>query len=136
MRVRYHETDPQEFLFNSRYLEYADVAMAEFFRNLGWPYPVMLREGFDPSVVTSTLAFRRPARLDDLVDVHVRCSRVGTSSFVLDFEMLVSQEVICGVESVYVNVDPQKAASRPIPSRIADSLRAARALEPIPGGEQ
>jgi acyl-CoA thioester hydrolase len=135
LRVRYHETDPQEFLFNSRYLEYADVAMAEFFRHLGWPYPLMLQEGFDPSVVNASLSFENPARLDDLVDIHVECTRVGTSSFALEFDMRIGQERVCRVESVYVNVDPLEAASRPIPSHIADSLRTAQVREPIPGGE-
>jgi acyl-CoA thioester hydrolase len=69
-RVRYHETDAQGFLFNARYLELADVAMTEFFRELGWPYPELVAAGADPSVVSATLTFRKPARFDDLLDVH------------------------------------------------------------------
>ncbi|MFJ4029938.1 acyl-CoA thioesterase [Paenarthrobacter sp. NPDC089989] len=125
IRVRYHETDAQTFLFNSRYLEYADVAMTEFFRSLGWTYPQMLAEGFDPSVVKTSLEFRSPARLDDLVEVQVRCSRVGTSSLTLGFVFFVDDLNICEVESVYVNVDSSIAASRSIPEAIASKLRAA-----------
>lgn len=33
-RVRYHETDAQGFLFNSRFLEIADVALTEFMRSI------------------------------------------------------------------------------------------------------
>lgn len=125
-RVRYHETDPQKFLFNSRYLEYADVAMTEFFRSLGWSYPELLQMGCDPSVVSSTLDFRRPAYLDDWVDAEVDCLRIGSSSFTLRFSFSVRGEAVCIVESVYVNVDPGTASSRPIPADIAHQLRLSR----------
>ncbi|NKX56680.1 acyl-CoA thioesterase [Arthrobacter sp. E918] len=122
-RVRYHETDPQKFLFNSRYLEYADVAMTEFFRSLGWSYPELLQAGFDPSVVSSTLDFHRPAYLDDWVDAEVVCTRIGTSSFTLRFSFSTTGRPVCTVESVYVNVDPATASSRPIPAEIAHQIR-------------
>jgi len=47
-RVRYHETDAQKFAFNARYLEWADVAMGEFFRALGGSYRELVELGFDP----------------------------------------------------------------------------------------
>lgn len=47
-RVRYHEADAQGFLFNSRFLELADVAMTEYFRSIGWPYRKLLAEKVDP----------------------------------------------------------------------------------------
>ncbi|MCA4134821.1 thioesterase family protein [Arthrobacter sp. M4] len=125
IRARYHETDAQKYLFNSRYLEYTDVAMTEFFRDLGWSYPQMLEEGFDPSVVQTSLEFTRPVRLDDLVDVQVGCTRVGTSSFTLRFELSVGRHQVCRVESIYVNVDPDAEAARPIPEQIALRLRSA-----------
>jgi len=89
-RVRYHETDAQGFLFNSRYLEIADVAMAEFFRNLGWSYPELLELGLDPSVVDASLVFRAPALLDQVVEVRVECRRVGRSSFDLGWSSCVT----------------------------------------------
>lgn len=127
IRVRYSETDAQKFLFNARYLEYADVAMTEFFRSLGWPYPRMLAAGFDPSLVRSTLDFEQPVQLDDVVDVEVTCTHVGTSSFRLSFSFSVCARPVALVESVYVNVDPDAKASRPIPSDIAALLASAAA---------
>src|SRR5262249_11086983 len=35
IRVRYSEIDGQAVVFNSRYLEYADVAITEYYRSLG-----------------------------------------------------------------------------------------------------
>ncbi|MFF2244313.1 acyl-CoA thioesterase [Arthrobacter sp. NPDC058130] len=129
LRVRYHETDPQRFVFNSRYLEYADVSMAEYFRDLGWSYPELLDLDFDPSVVRTEISYLRPIYLDDLVDIEVCCTRVGTSSFTLVFSFMVAGEQVCRIESVYVNVYPVTGKSRPIPEAIARQIQASR-LEP------
>lgn len=123
-RVRYHEVDAQGFMFNARFLEIADVAMAEYFRALGWTYSELIEAGADPSVVSANLIFHVPARHDDVIDVQVTCDRVGTSSFVLSFSFLRGAELVCVADLVYVNVDPQVAASRPLPPPIADELRA------------
>lgn len=126
LRVRYHETDPQRFVFNSRYLEYADVSMSEFFRHLGWSYPELLGLGFDPSVVKSSIEYLRPAYLDDLIDIEVACTRLGTSSFTLEFSLNVRGEQISRIENVYVNVNPESGTSRPIPEHIAREIQASR----------
>jgi acyl-CoA thioester hydrolase len=121
-RVRYHEADAQGFLFNGRYLEIADVAMSEFFRYLGFPYLDMVAGGMDPSVVSVELAFRRPARFDDVVDVNVVVAAVGRSSFQLAMLMTREGETIAEGHLVYVNVGAKTASSRPIPGHIAAAL--------------
>ncbi|WP_411374906.1 acyl-CoA thioesterase [Arthrobacter sp. MPF02] len=122
-RVRNHEVDSQGFLFNSRYLEVADVAMTEYFRAIGWPYPKLVAEGTDPSVVSATLSFRSPAYFDDLLDTDVTCTKVGTSSFQLDVCITRDQAEVAMIELIYVNVDATKARSRPIPEAVAQTLR-------------
>jgi acyl-CoA thioester hydrolase len=124
-RVRYHEADAQGFMFNARYLELADVAMTELFRALGWPYADLVADGTDPSVVSAGLTFSKPARFDDLLDVDVRCTRVGTSSFHLAVKVSRGPDAIATIQLVYVNVDPVSATSRPLPEEVAAALRAA-----------
>src|SRR5438132_794412 len=111
-------------MFNSRYLELADVAMTEFFRGLGFPYLDLLSIGMDPSVVKATVDFKRPARFEDLLDVSVTCTRVGTSSFDLDMYVSRDGEAITEMFLTYVNVDAQDAKSRAIPATVAIALRA------------
>ncbi|HLK00135.1 MAG TPA: thioesterase family protein [Streptosporangiaceae bacterium] len=121
-RVRYHETDAQTFLFNSRYLEIADVAMTEFFRHLGWPYGKLAADGMDPSVVSAQLEFRAPAFFDDILDFHVSCVHVGRRSFELAHDVRRADKDIARISIVYVNVDPAEGTSRPIPGPIARAL--------------
>lgn len=123
-RVRYHEADAQGFLFNSRYLELADVAMTEYFRSRGFPYRDLVAAGTDPSVVSARLQFAIPARFDDLLSITVACARVGTSSFQLDMEVCRTDERLAELQLTYVNVDTSTAKSRPLPGNVAAALRA------------
>ena len=42
LRVRWSEVDRQGIVFNGNYLNYFDVAMGEYWRALGFPYPAGL----------------------------------------------------------------------------------------------
>jgi acyl-CoA thioester hydrolase len=124
-RVRYHETDPQGFFFNSRYLELADVGLTEFFRVLGHPYEQLVASGVDPSVVKVEATFRRPARFDDELVVSTTCTRVGRSSFELTTVVSRAGETTAELSLTYVNVDVASASSSVLPDSIAEALRAA-----------
>ena len=122
-QVRYHEADAQGFMFNSRYLELADVAMTDFFRAIGFPYGQLLAAGADPSVVKAGIDFRRPARFEDLLDVAVTCTRVGRASFDLVMAVTSEDAEIAEIRLTYVNVDVHEAVARPLPKPVATALR-------------
>lgn len=122
-RVRYHETDAQGFLFNSRFLEIADVALTEFVRAIGWPYRELLAAGVDPSLVKTAIEFAAPARFEDVLAVDVTCPRVGSSSFALCIRISRDEAHIAEVNTTYVNVDPATATSRRLPAEVAQALR-------------
>jgi acyl-CoA thioester hydrolase len=123
-RVRYHETDAQSFLFNSRYLEIADVATTEFFRHLGWPYAKLNAEDVDPSVVSARLLFRSPAFFDDVIEFCVECIRVGRTSFELEHTVRRAGQELATINIVYVNVAAAEGVSRPLPAAVARALSA------------
>lgn len=122
-QVRYQETDPQGYVFNSRYLEFVDVGMVEFLKSLGYPYDDLNAAGADPSVVRAEVDFRKPAHFDDLLDVRVVCTRVGTSSFRLRTTITRGADLIAIARLVYVNVEPAAEAARPLPAELAKKLR-------------
>ena len=121
-RVRYHETDAQSFLFNSRYLEIADVAMTEFFRHLGWSYEKLNADGVDPSVVSAGLLFRAPAFFDDVIEFRVRCAQVGRTSFELEHTVARAGEELADINIAYVNVNAAKGTACPLPEAVAQAL--------------
>jgi len=122
-RVRYHETDAQGILFNAHYWEIFDVAMAEYFRALGWTYPAMVAAAFDPCVVKAEATFHHAAAFDDELETTVRCARVGRSSFSLNFELRNSNGILLtSATIVYANLDTTSRRARPIPALLRDPL--------------
>jgi acyl-CoA thioester hydrolase len=127
IRVRYSEIDRQGIVYYSRYLEYVDVALSEYFRALGFPYQELVEQhGFDPSVVKATLEFKRTARFDESLQVWARVTAIGRTSFTVDFEITreAGGELVASAQIVYVNFDKAAQASRPIPENVRRRIEA------------
>lgn len=122
LRVRWAEVDMQSIVFNANYLMYFDVAITEYWRDLGKSLP-NLQDLFliHTYVVKSTLDFHGSARFDEEIDVCVRTTRLGSSSMKVGFEIHRDKaagrtdHLISG-ESVYVFAPEAKSA--PIPAEI------------------
>lgn len=125
-RVRYSEIDGQKIVFNSRYLEYADVAITEFWRwaNLTEIGPDWLDAEFN--VVRSTIEYKKPLQLDDMIEAFVRIDRVGTSSMThrIDLRHADTGELHATVEIVSVHVDLEARKSVAIPASVKARLEA------------
>ena len=81
LRVRWAEVDRQGIVFNGHYLTYFDVAITEYWRAIGVPYPAITdRWGSDLFVVKASVEYHAPAHYDDVLDIGVRVARIGTSS--------------------------------------------------------
>ncbi|MEN9923119.1 MAG: hypothetical protein RIS09_633 [Actinomycetota bacterium] len=122
-RIRYHEVDKQGFLFNSRYFEIADVGMTEFFRLLGWDYDHLIESGVDPSVVNINADFFASAKFDDLLDVDVTCTKVGTKSFTLQTNIWRGEMKLALMEIIYANVNLATEKAIPLTEQVAIKLR-------------
>ncbi len=121
IRVRYSEVDGQGIVFNSRYLEYVDIALTEYLRAVGFQYhEIVERHGFDPALVKATLEFKRAARFDEELQVCARVTAIGRTSFTMDFAITraANDELVTSIQIVYVNFDKAAQTSRPVPENI------------------
>lgn len=120
LRVRYSEIDGQKIVFNSRYLEYADVAVTEFWRwaELDALGPEWAEAEFN--IVRATVDYKAPFRLDDLIDAFVRVERLGTSSITQRVEMCHAGTgaLHAVVETVSVHVDLAAGKAMPLPEAV------------------
>jgi acyl-CoA thioester hydrolase len=125
-RVRYSEIDGQKIVFNSRYLEYADVALSEFWRwtNLAELGPEWTEAEFN--YVRAGLEYKQPFRLDDMVEAFVRIERIGTSSMTHRIDLCHAETgaLHATVEMVSVHVDLETRKSKPIPEPIRARIEA------------
>src|SRR5271154_7162756 len=80
-RVAFSDTDAQGVVYYGRYLPYFDLARTEYHRRLG-------EVGVNRAefvMRASSVEYHAPARFDDLLEVFVRISRIGTSSVTYEY---------------------------------------------------
>jgi len=126
-RVRFAEIDAQAVLFNSRYLEYFDIGLVEYWRAVGMYDGAGMLGGLEFHVAKALVEFKAPILLDEVVDICVRCARIGTSSMSVAFELHGTSSGGAGQddlratgEEVHVHVNEVRGRPAPLPQRIID----------------
>lgn len=123
LRVRWAEVDPQGIVFNANYLMYFDVAATEYWRAIGCTYPgAFVEAGVDTFAVKATLEFQAPARFDDVIDVCVRCARLGRTSLRMLLEVHREREPLVSGELIYVIASARERTPTPIPGFLRDAI--------------
>ena len=132
LRVRWAEVDMQKIVFNGHYLTYIDTAIAEYWREIGLPYPAgyVERYGTDIYLRKATLEYLGSARYDDLLTVCCRVARLGRSSMTFVFELYRDAELLISAELVYVNADSSMKAA-PLPEDLRARVRKYERVAPL-----
>ena len=125
-RVRYAEIDAQAVVFNSRYLEYFDIGITEYWRAVGvydrWP----ARDSPEFHVARAEVDYKVPILLDEEIDICVRCSRVGRSSMTFLFELhgADADDLRATGLEVSVHVEEARGATAPVPDEFVSLFEA------------
>jgi len=81
VRVYYEDTDAGGVVYYANYLKFAERARTEMLRHLGIESSLLQEEhGLGLVVRKIEVEYIRPARLDDLLEVHLSLSKVGGAS--------------------------------------------------------
>lgn len=132
LRVRWAEVDMQKIVFNAHYLMYFDTAVADYWRALAMPYEQAMHQlGGDLYVKKATVEFNASARMDDRLDVGLRCARIGNSSMQFLGAIFRGEELLITCELIYVYADPATQTSRPVPPVLREMLLGYEAGEPM-----
>ena len=122
-RVGFSDTDAQGVVYYGRYMPYFDLARVEYHRHL---------EHFraDPGdrqfvMRAMTVEYHAPAAFDDLIEVDVRISRIGTSSVTYEFAAyLEGKKLAVTATQTLVLVDLTERKPCPVPDWWRDQIRA------------
>ena len=116
LRVRWAEVDMQKIVFNAHYLMYFDTAIADYWRALALPYEeAMIELGGELYLKKASLEYHASARLDDRLEVALKCTRIGNSSMVFTGSIFRNDALLASCDLVYVFADPVSQKSRPVP---------------------
>lgn len=137
LRVRWAEVDMQKIVFNGHYLTYLDTAIAEYWRDIGLPYPegYVSRYAKDVFLRKATVEYLGPARYDDVLAVCARVGRLGHTSMTFHFEIYRdaperSDAPLVSAELIYVNADPKTMKAAALPEELRERVRRFERIPP------
>jgi YbgC/YbaW family acyl-CoA thioester hydrolase len=134
LRVRWSEVDMQKIVFNGHYFTYLDSAIAEYWREIGLPYPQGYVERYanDVYLRKATLEYLGSARYDDVLAVCCRVAKLGRSSMTFHFEIYRERDEapLVTAELVYVNADPATMKAAPLPQDLRSRVQHYERLAP------
>jgi acyl-CoA thioester hydrolase len=146
LRVRWAEVDMQKIVFNGHYLTYIDTAVAEYWREIGLPYPegYVERYGSDLFLRKATVEYLGSARYDEMLEIYSRVCKLGRSSMTFNFEIYretrngrethngreAHDAPLVSAELVYVNADPSAMKAAPLPDDVRSRVLAYERIAP------
>ena len=130
LRVYYEDTDAAGIVYYANYLKFIERARTEMMRAAGIDHSAMREaDGVLFIVRRCTLDYRRPARLDDMLEIHTRIRALKGAS--LEAEQTVRRD---GETLVHAELRLACINEAGAPARFPPNLRAA--LEAMRHGPQ
>lgn len=105
VRVRYAECDPQGVVHHSVFPVWFEMARTELLRSRGLAYRELEEEGAFFVVAKLNVRYRRPARYDDDLRIHVELKRAGGCLVEHAYRVYRGDERLCDAEILLVCVD-------------------------------
>ena len=125
VRVYYEDTDLGGVVYHANYLRFMERARTEWLRALGFEQDA-LRERLAVQfvVVEAAVAFRRPARFNDALEVSVAVHQAGRASLAFHQEVRAAEghTLFCMGDVRVACVDAQTFKPRPLPGEILREL--------------
>jgi acyl-CoA thioester hydrolase len=119
--VRFRDVDVLGHVNNATYFTYMESARTEF-----WLKVFGGQDLYDLNfiVVHAECDFKRPAHFGDEIEVSLRTSTIGNSSFVWDYEIrnAKSSELFAAGKTIQVYYDHKEKKSRPVPQEVREKL--------------
>jgi acyl-CoA thioester hydrolase len=119
VRVYYEDTDAGGIVYHASYIRFAERGRTEMLRDAGFNHAELLKtQGIAFAVVSLTVNYKLPAKLDDLLVVKTRVVRLGGASFDMEQNIYRGGDLICEIKLTLVAVDQALKAVR-----LPDALR-------------
>lgn len=123
--LRFADMDAFGHINNAKYLAYFEEARIKYLDDVvQWNYG---RSGQGIILARAEVDFRHPVHFKDKIIISTRCSRIGTKSFVLDYELATEvdgEKIISAVSStVLVMYDYENKNSIYIPDEWKQAMR-------------
>lgn len=118
IRVYYEDTDAAGIVYHASYLRYAERGRTEMLRDAGFEHGQIFKDtGTGFAVVALNINYKAPARLDELLVLETKISRVGGASMEMQQEFYNGKILIAEIKVTLVCIDRAFKAVR-LPAEI------------------
>lgn len=123
IRVYYEDTDTGGVVYYANYLKFFERARTEWLRGAGFGQRKMAEElGLQFVVVRIECDYRRPARLDDLIEIDLAVAQAQRASVLFEQRARRGSELLATARVRAACVDIQQFQPRPLPKPMLAAL--------------
>ena len=126
VRVYIEDTDAGGIVYYVNYLKFMERSRTEFLRSLGYDKPAILDEGLLLVVHSAQVIYRRPARLDDQLEVTTEVVKIARTYVEFQQNVLRGNELMC--EGLFRIACVSGETMKPNPIRIPIPTKSYRVL--------
>lgn len=96
VRIYYEDTDAGGVVYHASYLRFMERARTEWLREKGFELDKLEQDyGFLFAVRTANIDYLQPARLNDLLNIHVSIGRIGKASLDIEHAIYRDDTLLC-----------------------------------------
>jgi len=119
-RVRMHDVDMAGRLYFPRQFRFVHEALEDFMESEGMPFDVVFqKEDFLFVIVHCESDYLSILKVGNLIDVHVYIEKIGTTSFVIHYDIFKDDGTKAGMaKTVHVALDKASGTKIEIPSNL------------------
>ena len=124
VQVRTFDLDSYGIVHNSVYLKYFEIARTEYIRQALGIEPGRFFTDFYFVIAKNVCNYITPAKFDEILDVYARVSKIGNSSFEIEYlieENKTRRKVATG-ETVIVLLNRETFKPEPIPQNVRELI--------------
>lgn len=121
LRARFAETDAMGIVHHGSYVTWFEAARVEFLRARGHPYDSVRAGGVDFAVVELAVAYERPVRFDDVVEIGVTVPSATRATFDMAYVVTVGGARCATGRSRHAAVGPTGRPRR-LPTWVRDQV--------------
>lgn len=115
LRVYYEDTDTAGIVYYANYLRFLERGRTEFLRALGFQQQQLMQENISFAVTAITANYRKPAKLDDHLEVRTGIEDLRRAQLVFDQSIWRDDSLLLDAKIRVACVDPQ--SGKPIAMR-------------------
>lgn len=122
VRVYIEDTDAGGIVYYVNYLKFMERVRTEFFRELGFGKAGANRESYQFVVHSAQIEYKKPARLDDMLEVSARLVKLRGASLFFEQEVRKNEDILSFAEVRIACVDGASLRPVPLPPEIITKL--------------